>query len=225
MRTVTGQSISSELAIGTIRFYRHIKNIIGSAVAANPNMELTRYRAAYQTSMEQLQNLYNKTLEQLSPAEADIFEMHRMLLSDNRFHHAIETSIIEENKTAEYAVYSVGQKLWERFIAMEDPYLQARGADIQDVMNRLLFALSGKTESALDHITEPFILMAEDLTPSETVQMNSSKLLGFVTRQGSPYSHTAILAKTMGVPALMSPRSNRRTAYRVCRPPAWRGRS
>lgn len=204
MRTVTGQSISSELAIGTIRFYRHIKNIIGSAVAANPNMELTRYRAAYQTSMEQLQNLYNKTLEQLSPAEADIFEMHRMLLSDNRFHHAIETSIIEENKTAEYAVYSVGQKLWERFIAMEDPYLQARGADIQDVMNRLLFALSGKTESALDHITEPFILMAEDLTPSETVQMNSSKLLGFVTRQGSPYSHTAILAKTMGVPALMS---------------------
>ena len=204
MRTVTGQSISSALAVGTIRFYRHIKNIIGDAIAANPNMELTRYRAAYQTSMEQLQNLYNKTLAQLSAKEADIFEMHRMLLSDNRFHRAIEAAIIEEGKTAEYAVYSVGQKLCEQFMAMDDPYLQARGADIQDIMNRLLFALSGKTESALDHITEPFILMAEDLTPSETVQMSSDKLLGFVTRQGSPYSHTAILAKTMGVPALMS---------------------
>ncbi len=204
MHMITGQSISPELAVGTIRFYRHIKNIVGDAIAANPNMELTRYRAAYQTSMEQLKNLYNKTLAQLSAAEADIFEMHRMLLSDNRFHHAIELSIIEEGKTAEYAVYSVGQKLCEQFMAMDDPYLQARGADIQDVMNRLLFALSGKTESALDHITEPFILMAEDLTPSETAQMSSDRLLGFVTRQGSPYSHTAILAKTMGVPALMS---------------------
>ena len=204
MHMITGQSISAELAVGTIRFYRHIKNIVGDAIAANPNLELTRYRAAYQTSMEQLQNLYNKTLSQLSAAEADIFEMHRMLLSDNRFHHAIELSIIEEGKTAEYAVYSVGQKLCEQFMAMEDPYLQARGADIQDVMNRLLFALSGKTESALDHITEPFILMSEDLTPSETAQMSSDRLLGFITRQGSPYSHTAILAKTMGVPALMS---------------------
>lgn len=204
MQKITGQSISSELAVGTIRFYRQIRNIIGDAIAANPNMELTRYRAAYQTSMEQLQNLYNKTLEQLSSAEADIFEMHRMLLSDNRFHHAIESAIIEDGRTAEYAVYSVGQKLCEYFTAMDDPYLRARGADIQDIMNRLLFALSGKTEIALDHILEPFILMAEDLTPSETVQMNSDKLLGFITHQGSPYSHTAILAKTMGVPALMS---------------------
>ncbi len=204
MLTITGQSNSSALAVGTIRFYRHIKNIVGDAIAANPNMELTRYRSAYQTSMIQLQNLYNKTLSQLSATEADIFEMHRMLLSDNRFHHAIEIAIIEEGKTAEYAVYSVGRRLCEQFMAMDDPYLQARGADVQDIMNRLLFALSGKTESALDLISEPFILMAEDLSPSETVQMSSDKLLGFITRQGSPYSHTAILAKTMGVPALMS---------------------
>lgn len=203
MLTIKGQSISSELAIGTVRFYQNIKNIIGDAVAADPDAELTRYHAAYRTSMEQLLHLYNKTLEQLSAEEANIFEMHRMLLSDSRFHQAIETSIIQNHKTAEYAVYSVGQKLWELFMAMEDPYLQARGADIQDVMNRLLFVLSGKEESALDHITEPFILMAQDLSPSETVQMNSSRLLGFITRQGSPYSHTAILAKTMGIPALM----------------------
>ena len=203
MLTITGQSISSELTIGTIRFYRHIKNIIDDAVASDPHAELARYRSAYQTSMEQLKHLYDKTLKQLSSAEADIFEMHRMLLSDSRFHQAIENAIMQENKAAEYAVYSVGQSLWERFMAMEDPYLQARGADIQDVMNRLLFALSGKEESAFDNISEPFILMAEDLSPSETVQMSSSKLLGFITHQGSPYSHTAILAKTIGIPALM----------------------
>ena len=203
MLRITGYSISSELTIGTIRFYQHIKNIIGDAVAADPDAELIRYRSAYQTSMNQLQQLYHKTREQLSAAEAEIFEMHRMILADSRFHLAIETAIIQDQKTAEYAVYSVGQKLWERFMAMEDPYLQARGADIQDVMNRLLFVLSGKTESSLDHIAESFILMAEDLSPSETVQMNSAKLLGFITHQGSPYSHTAILAKTMGIPALM----------------------
>lgn len=203
MLTIQGQSISSELAIGTVRFYQNIKNIISDAVTTDPDAELMRYHAAYRTSMDQLLHLYNKTLEQLSAEEADIFEMHRMILSDSRFHQAIETSIMKDHKTAEYAVYSVGQKLWELFMAMEDPYLQARGADIQDVMNRLLFVLSGKEESALDHITEPFILMAQDLSPSETVQMNSSRLLGFITRQGSPYSHTAILAKTMGIPALM----------------------
>lgn len=203
MLTITGQSISSELAIGTIRFYRHIKNIIGDAVASDPRAELARYRSAYQTSMNQLKHLYDKTLKQLSAAEADIFEMHRMMLSDSRFHQAVENSIMQENKTAEYAVYSVGQKLWELFMAMEDPYLQARGADIQDVMNRLLFALSGKEKSAFDDISGPFILMAEELSPSETVQMSSSKLLGFITHQGSPYSHAAILAKTMGIPTLM----------------------
>ena len=203
MRIITGQSTSSELAIGTIRFYRHIKNIIGDAIAADSDAELIRYQSAYQTGMEQLRRLYDKTLDEIGSEEAGIFEMHRMLLADSQFNQAIENSILQENKTAEYAVYSVGQRLWERFIAMEDPYIQARGADIQDVMNRLLFLLSGKKRSALDHVTEPFILMAEDLSPSETVQMTSSKLLGFITRQGSPYSHTAILAKTMGIPALI----------------------
>ncbi len=203
MLTIKGQSISSELAIGTIRYYRHIKNIIHDAVAADTDAELARYRSAYRKCMDQLQHLHDKTLRQLSAEEADIFEMHRMLLADSQFHNAIETSIMQEHKTAEYAVYSVGQKLWERFINMEDPYLQARGADIQDVMNRLLFVLSGKNESALDNITEPFIVMAQDLSPSETVQMNTSRLLGFITREGSPYSHTAILAKTMSIPALM----------------------
>ena len=204
MYTVTGQSISSEPAIGTIRFYRHIKNIIKDAVAADTQAELARYRHAYRMCMEQLEHLYRTTSRQLSSTEADIFEMHRMLLADNRFGPAVENAIIQQSKTAEYAVYSVGQNLWEQFVGMEDPYLRARAADIQDVMNRLLFALSGKKESALDHITEPFILMAEDLSPSETVQLHSDRLLGFVTRQGSPFSHTAILARTMGIPALIN---------------------
>ena len=159
MLTIKGQSISAEITIGTIRLYQHIKNIIGDAVSAAPEQELARYRAAYSKCMAQLQHLYDKTLAQLSAEEADIFEMHRMLLSDSQFHQAVETSIVQDHKTAEYAVYSVGQKLWERFLAMEDPYLQARGADIQDVMNRLLFALSGKDESSLDRIAEPFIYL------------------------------------------------------------------
>ncbi|MBP3477059.1 MAG: phosphoenolpyruvate--protein phosphotransferase [Lachnospiraceae bacterium] len=202
MLTITGQSISSEIAIGMIRFYRHKKNIVNDAVAADPDGELSRYQVAYHNAMEQLQLLHDKTLEQIGAEEAEIFEMHRMLLSDRQFHHAILHSIIQDHKTAEYAIYSVGEELWNRFIHMEDPYIQARGADIQDIMNRLLFLLSGKKESSMD-ATEPFILMAEDLSPSETVQLNSAKLLGFITRQGSPYSHTAILAKTMNVPALM----------------------
>lgn len=202
MLTITGQSISSEIAIGMIRFYRHKKNIINDAVAADPDAELSRYQVAYHNAMEQLQLLHDKTLKQIGKEEAEIFEMHRMLLADKQFHHAILHSIIQDHKTAEYAIYSVGEELWNRFIHMEDPYIQARGADIQDIMNRLLFLLSGKKESSMD-ATEPFILMAEDLSPSETVQLNSSKLLGFITRQGSPYSHTAILAKTMNVPALM----------------------
>ncbi len=202
MQTITGQSISSEIAIGMIRFYRNKKNIINDAVAAEPDIELSRYQAAYYATMEQLQLLHNKTLQQIGPKEAEIFEMHRLLLSDKQFHHAILHSIEQEHKTAEYAVYSVGEELWNRFINMNDPYLQARGADIQDIMNRLLFALSGKKESSMD-ATEPFILMAENLSPSETVQINSSKLLGLVTHQGSPYSHTAILAKTMNIPALI----------------------
>ncbi len=203
MLKITGQSISSELAIGTIRYYRQMKNIIGDAVASDPDAELARYRSAYRKCMDQLQQLYTNTLQQLSAREAGIFEMHRMLLADSQFHNAIEAAIAQEQKTAEYAVYSVGQKLWERFAAMDDPYLRERGADIQDVMNRLLSVLSGKNESALDQITEPFIVMAQDLSPGETVQMNTSRLLGFITCQGSPYSHTAILAKTMGIPALM----------------------
>ncbi|MCD7725346.1 MAG: phosphoenolpyruvate--protein phosphotransferase [Clostridiales bacterium] len=202
MLTITGQSISSEIAIGMIRFYRHKKNIVQDAVAADTDTELSRYQVAYHTAMEQLQLLHDKTLEQIGAEEAEIFEMHRMLLSDRQFHHAILHSIIQDHKTAEYAIYSVGEELWNRFIHMEDPYIQARGADIQDIMNRLLFLLSGKKESSMD-ATEPFILMAEDLSPSETVQLNSSKLLGFITRQGSPYSHTAILAKTMNIPALL----------------------
>ncbi len=202
MLTITGQSISSEIAIGMIRFYRHKKNIVQDAVAADTDTELSRYQVAYHTAMEQLQLLHDKTLEQIGAEEAEIFEIHRMLLSDRQFHHAILHSIIQDHKTAEYAIYSVGEELWNRFIHMEDPYIQARGADIQDIMNRLLFLLSGKKESSMD-ATEPFILMAEDLSPSETVQLNSSKLLGFITRQGSPYSHTAILAKTMNIPALL----------------------
>lgn len=202
MQIITGQSISSEIAIGIIRFYRHKKNIIQAAVTDNPEAELSRYQVAYQTSMEQLLHLYQKTSAQVGSKEAEIFEMHRMLLSDRQFHQAIISSILEKHKTAEYAIYSVGEELWERFQNMEDPYLQARGADIQDVTNRLLFVLSGKKESSLD-TSAPFILMAEDLSPSETVQIRTDRLLGFITRQGSPYSHTAILAKTMNVPALM----------------------
>lgn len=202
MQTITGQSISSKIAIGIIRFYQHKKNIIQDAVTDNPEAELSRYQVAYQTAMEQLRLLQEKTTAQVGAQEAEIFEMHRMMLGDRQFHQAIIRSILEKQKTAEYAIYSVGEELWNRFQNMQDPYLQARGADIQDITNRLLFVLSGKKESSLD-TSDPFILMAEDLSPSETVQIRSDRLLGFVTRQGSPYSHTAILAKTMNVPALM----------------------
>lgn len=202
MQTITGQSISSEIAIGIIRLYQHKKNIIQAAVSDDTETELARYQTAYQTALEQLQRLYEKTKAQLGETEAEIFDMHRMLLSDRQFHQAILKAITERHETAEYAVYSVSEKLWERFQNMEDSYLQARGADIQDIANRLLYALAGKEERSFD-TSDPFILMAEDLSPSETVQLCSDRLVGFITRQGSPYSHTAILAKTMNVPALL----------------------
>lgn len=203
MITVTGQSVSNEIAIGIIRYYSNKKAAIKDALCADTEAEASRYLSVYHTAMEQLLSLYESTLEQMGQAEADIFEMHRMLLSDRQFHQAILKAIQEDHKTAEYAIYSVGEELWTRFSTMEDVYLQARGADIQDITNRLLCILSGKKETALDN-TLPFILMAEDLSPSETVQLSSSKLLGFITRNGSPYSHTAILAKTMNIPVLMN---------------------
>lgn len=201
MITIKGQSISSEIAIGTIRFFHNTPVKIQNITISDIDSEITRYQSAHEKAQKELQLLYEKTLSNLSKEEADIFDMHIMLMNDSQFHQAIMTFIKEEHKNAEYAVNKIGQTLSEQFFQMPDAYLQARGSDILDISNRLLRTLSGQTDS-IQNQENPCILMADDLTPSQTIQLDSSKLLGFVTRHGSPYSHTAILAKTMQVPAL-----------------------
>lgn len=201
MITITGQSISSEIAIGTICFYHNTPVKIQNTFVSDIDSELSRYQSAHDEAEKELRLLYEKTLSNLNKEEADIFDMHIMLMKDSQFHQAILTLIQNKHKNAEYAVNKIGQTLSEQFFQMQDAYLQARGSDILDITNRLLRILSGQTDS-IQNQEHPCILMAEDLTPSQTIQLDSSKLLGFVTKHGSPYSHTAILAKTMQVPAL-----------------------
>lgn len=201
MITMTGQSISSEIAIGTICFYHNTPVKIQNTTVSDIESELSRYQSAHEEAEKELHLLYEKTLSDLNKEDADIFDMHIMLLSDSQYHQGIRNVISEEHKNAEYAVNKVGQTLSKQFFNMPDAYLQARGSDILDITNRLLRILSGQTDS-IQKQENPCILMAEDLTPSQTIQLDSSKLLGFVTRYGSPYSHTAILAKTMQIPAL-----------------------
>ena len=202
MEVYQGKSVFGGIAIGRISVHKKDEQQVKRVKIENPDREIARYRQARQTAMEQLQNLYQKALKEVGEANAAIFETHQMMLEDDDYNESIENIIHMQQVNAEYAVAVTGDNFAEMFANMDDEYMQARSADVRDISNRLVRNLSG--EEQIDWSTmEPSIIVADDLTPSETVQMDKSKILAFVTVHGSTNSHTAILARSMNIPALV----------------------
>ena len=202
METYTGKSILKRIAIGKMRFYSKGEQMVQRRTVSDPEAELARYEEAREKAVHQLHGLYEKALKEVGETGAAIFDVHAMMLEDDDLNDSIRNMIQSQKINAEYAVAVTGDNFSKMFAEMEDEYMQARAADIKDVAERVVNILCGRHDAG-DLGEEPGILIARDLAPSETVQMDKSKLLAFVTELGSANSHTAILARTMNIPALM----------------------
>ena len=202
MEKYIGKSVYKGTAIGPVSVLKKKDSLVKRIHIDNTAEELKRLDAAKERTMTQLGQLYEKALQEVGEVNAAIFEVHQMMLEDDDYQDAIHSMIQNEEVNAEYAVAVTGDNFAEMFANMDDEYMQARSADVRDISNRLVRNLSG--EEQIDWSTmEPSIIVADDLTPSETVQMDKSKILAFVTRQGSSNSHTAILARIMNIPSLV----------------------
>ncbi len=202
MITESGKSILNGIAIGKIKFYNNKKVVITDHEISDPDAEFSRFEEAVEKAIGQLHALHDKAEAEVGAENAEIFEVHAMMLEDDDWRESVEELVREQKKNAEFAVFTTGENFAEMFASMDDAYMQARCTDMRDIASRVVNILAGVDQSS-GVSDEPFILMAEDLAPSETVQLDKSKLLGFVTRLGSTNSHTAILARTMVIPALI----------------------
>ena len=202
MQVYHGKSVCGGIAIGKVSVYGRPEGRVEREEKQNQEAEICRYREAAGMALEQLDGLYEKALRQVGEAEASIFEIHRMMLKDSEFQGSIEDIIHTLSVNAEYAVARTAEDLEQKFQACEDAYMRGRAADIEDISRRLLAILQGREEERIQE-KEPVILLADDLAPSQTVQLDKSQVLAFVTARGSLNSHTAILARTMGIPALV----------------------
>ncbi|MGN0313566.1 MAG: phosphoenolpyruvate--protein phosphotransferase [Fusicatenibacter sp.] len=205
MESYQGKGVFGGIAIGRIHVYGKGKLQIKKSSVKGVEAEIMRYRNATLKAVGQLQKLYEKACREMGETDASIFEMHQMLLQDGGYCRAIETMISSQEVTAEYAVQEISDQYIQMFSAMNDDYMKERAADLRDIRERLCDILLGK-EYAHPESEEPVILVAEDLSPSETMQMDKDKILSFVTVRGSLVSHTAILARTMSIPALVGTR-------------------
>ena len=202
MEQFTGKSILNGIAIGRILFYSKNQREVKRNKVEDAEIEIARYESARETAIEQLQELCDKATEEVGEANAMIFEVHAMMLEDDDYNDSVYNIIRTEGVNAEFAVAKTGDNFAVMFSEMEDEYFKARAVDVKDISERVIAVLAGaEEEQRLGE--EPVIVVAEDLAPSETVQMDKSKLLAFVTRLGSSNSHTAILARTMNIPALI----------------------
>lgn len=202
MQVATGKSILNGIAIGPLRIYKKDETETTVNSTLTPEEEYARFDAARVKAQEQLGVLYDKALDEVGEENAAIFEIHQMMLEDDDLLDSVKSIIDTQGATAEYAVATAGDNLAAAFAAMEDAYMRARATDIKDISRRVVNILTGQSDGDLLD-DKPAILVADDLTPSETVQLDKSKLLGFITRHGSSNSHTAILARTMNIPALI----------------------
>lgn len=202
MEVYQGKSVFGGIAIGRISVHKKDEQQVKRVKIENSDREIERYRQAKQTAMEQLQGLYQKALKEVGEANAAIFEIHRMMLEDDDYNESVENIIRMQQVNAEYAVASTGDNFAQMFASMEDDYMRARSADVKDISERVLSVLGGRT-AGVAASKEPVIIVADDLAPSETVQLNKDLVLSFVTVHGSVNSHTAILARTMSIPALI----------------------
>ena len=203
MEQIFGKGVSKGVAAGPISFYRRASGVIPRHEVSDTAAELERFRAARETAKEQLAKLYDKALAEAGEDAAMLFEAHQMMLDDLDFVESIEGMIENDRVNAEAAVSDTGVQFAEMFAAMDDSYMQARAADIRDISARVIGILTGEGESGIVSDV-PCIVAADDLAPSETVQLDKSLILGFITSAGSANSHTAILARTMGIPAIIS---------------------
>ena len=202
MEVYQGKSVFGGIAIGRISVHKKDEQQVKRVKIEDPDREIERFRQAKQTALEQLQGLYRKALKEVGEANAAIFEIHQMMLDDDDYNESIENIIRMQQVNAEYAVASTGDNFAQMFATMEDDYMRARSADVKDISERVLNVLGGGTSGSMD-AEEPVIIVADDLAPSETVQLNKDLVLSFVTVHGSVNSHTAILARTMSIPALI----------------------
>ncbi len=197
-----GKSVFSGIAIGRLAIFTKGETQVKRSKIEDVAAEIARFEAAREAAKEQLKGLYEKALLEVGEVNAAIFEVHQFMLDDLDYIESITNMIESQNVNAEYAVASTGDNFSEMFAAMDDDYMKARAVDIKDISNRVISILSGKSGSGLA-ANEPVILLADDLAPSETVQLDKSLVLSFVTRHGSTNSHTAILARTMNIPSLI----------------------
>lgn len=202
MKQIFGKGVSKGVAAGPISFYRRASGVIPRHEVSDTAAELERFRTARETAKEQLGKLYDKALAEAGEDAAMLFEAHQMMLDDLDFVESIEGLIENDRLNAEAAVNDTGAQFAEMFAAMDDSYMQARAADIRDISARVIGILTGEGESGIVSDV-PCIVAADDLAPSETVQLDKSLILGFITAGGSANSHTAILARTMGIPAII----------------------
>ena len=197
-----GKSVYKGIALGPVVVFQKNDVQVKREKITDAEGEIARMQDAVSASQEQLQKLYDKAVKEVGEASAAIFEVHQMMLEDEDYQDAICNMIRNEMVNAEYAVAVTGDNFAEMFASMDDDYMQARSADIRDISNRLVQNLSGHAPVDMNDM-EPSIIVADDLSPSETVQMDKDKILGFVTVHGSTNSHTAILARMMNIPALI----------------------
>ncbi|GAB6954905.1 phosphoenolpyruvate--protein phosphotransferase [Mediterraneibacter glycyrrhizinilyticus] len=201
MEVIQGKSIFGGIAIGPIYFFTKEQKQVKRTKIEDAAAEIKRYEDACEAAKEQLGELYEKALKEVGESGAQIFEVHQMMLEDDDYNDSVKSIIETQMVNAEYAVATTGDNFAAMFAAMEDEYFQARAVDMKDISERVIDVLMGIGEAK--SWDEPSIIVAEDLAPSETVQFDKSKLLGFVTKLGSSNSHTAILARTMNIPALI----------------------
>ena len=202
MITLSGKSVFGGVAIGKIAFYKRQEKQIRRYHVEDTEAEVARFEDAQETAIAQLGELYDKAMEDVGEANAAIFEVHQMMLMDLDYVDSIKNIITTQEVNAEYAVATTGDNFSQMFASMDDAYMQGRAADVKDVSDRLLGILSDAGESGVV-ADEPVIVSADDLVPSETVQLDKSKVLAFATMYGSANSHTAILARTMNIPAVI----------------------
>lgn len=202
MIVIHGKGVFGGVAIGTISFFSQKQQQIKRTHVDNPDREIARFKEAKDKAIEDLGELYEKALADVGEESAMIFQIHQMMLEDLDYLESIETIIRDQKTNAEYAVAITADNFAEMFSTMDDDYMRERAADVKDVSERLIKILSGQSEDSF-RAQEPVIVAADDLAPSETVQLDKSMVLGFVTKQGSANSHTAILARTMNIPAII----------------------
>lgn len=204
MTQIFGKGVSPGVATGPLRFYRRKSSKIPRKTIekAQIKAEIDRFMSARQTAQEQLKQLAEKSKRQAGETATDLFEAHSLMLEDLDFMEGVRNKIQTEHCNAEIAVFDVGEQLAAQISTLEDEYMQARAADLRDISSRVISILTGEGQGSVV-FDEPCIVAAEDLAPSETVQLDTTNILGFLTTEGSANSHTAILARTMGIPAVI----------------------